>query len=115
MSDVRELIERLEKLEGPSREVDAAIADVFDPWDHGSRWPFSPGSKMDRALARYTGSLDAIVGLIEQKLPGEGIVLETHAGNRAGIGQSGRFPSKGATPAIALCIALLRALEKSNG
>ena len=73
MTDLTELIERVEKVEGPDRELDCLIElrlhlgvfqqlnDPEDIWDihhgpgHGPPWP------------AYTGSLDA-------KLPGEDII-----------------------------------------
>lgn len=67
----------------------------------------------EHRLPRYTASIDAAIALVERKFPGKGALIDT-ASNRAGIGRSGEYPSSGATPAIALCRALLRALHKEE-
>lgn len=118
-SDLENLIARVERLEGPSREVDCAIAQCIIPDDwRETTDDIGKPMKINRAFyhqnmlmeTRPTASLDAAIALCERVLPGEGIVLETHGKNRAGIGVSGKYPSSGATPAIALCLATLRAL-----
>jgi hypothetical protein len=55
---VRALIERLEKLTGPDREVDLMIAQVVLGRSIG--------------VARFTASIDAAVALVERVLPGWG-------------------------------------------
>lgn len=123
MADLAALIERLEKLTCPDREVDDLIgAAVFRTEPVG---PFSPGSKVDKRLPRYTASLDAVIALVERELPGWhwnvgefptvraqlAQPVETKFGPGIGI----RADTTGATPAIALCLALLRAKGGDNG
>lgn len=77
MTDItalKELLERVQKAEGARRTLDWHIAEAFDtpePWPVTSgMWPpFMEGSKFDKAIPRYTSSLDACVALIEKVLP----------------------------------------------
>ena len=132
-----ELIERLEKAKAGSRELDALV------------WAATHGLGIDPIMAEHlagvcaaedgtpvvaeavTTSLDAIVGLIGEKLPGAVWHVATDYGlpGRAKIGPVGRPSASiykdedapqfvvedGETPALALCIALLRALSRDNG
>ena len=125
------LIERLGEATGPDREIDCRLSHQFerkgiwygtgddsgwapaatvDGWDD-RKWSSMNDEYVSPLVRTYTGSIDAALGLVERVLPGEGIVLETHGRNVAGIGQSGQYPSTGATPAIAICLAALRALK----
>lgn len=107
------LIERLEAAEGGSRDLDFEMHQAFPP------------KSLDDALAsgRVTTSLDAALALAERVLPGwvwqldvepsrawaqgaaepwpEGLVASDRGGAYAG----------GDTPALALCIAILKAKE----
>lgn len=112
---MRDLIERLEKADGPDRELDAKLARHLagDPVDHWFRlfgdW-FT-----DRTIPSYTSSIDAAVALVERVLPGAEWEV-TNTGRRPGATvisyerrvREGAYAS---TPAIAICIALLRAKE----
>lgn len=121
---MRDLIERLEKATGPDRDVDVAIwAALFaDPrkyrrasdegprysdWEsnHSGKWePFYPILN----AAPYTASIDAAMMLVP-----EGSTWEVgFSDNRvfwAGIDEHPSY--RGATAAIALCIAALKARE----
>lgn len=131
-----DLIERLEKATGPSRELDYAI-DCFVLWGPHSDWENAGGGYerhkktgeprvfdlWSRARIQYTGSLDAAVELVEKMLPGWywelGKRADVHGG--ASFASILRTPRETAeepgdwtghpTPTIALLIALLRALS----
>jgi hypothetical protein len=85
-------------------------------------WPY-PGTNTNE-VPLWTASLDAAIGLVERVLPGwawdvEGGGLRNHAHlleppktpKEAWQGQTGQF---GATPAIALMLALLHALTEEG-
>lgn len=130
----RTLIEKLEQASEPSRELDAELfmflhpeADTFKSPTRGEWVTDAKSDVMDRfgELAPYTSSLDAAVALVERVLPSPfGGVASS--GWEIGIYRLGR-PGKwnvrlqsgwghninleALTPALALCIALLKALE----
>lgn len=120
---MQDLIERLERATGPSRELDALVWDAviqdgrplveFTDGSWGKRDPFD-GCAFDTAAA-YTESIDAALTLV----PGGSQYWSlshqddwaTNQQFRAAV--SGHKPIRGATPAIALCIAALRARAAS--
>jgi hypothetical protein len=107
IKSLKSLAERLEKATGPDRELDRAI---------------------DRATAKvivpevvcrfYTGSIDHAAALCERVLPGCEIGFyyfghRTPRFAKADIGQIGGPHAedvKGATPALAICLAIVNAL-----
>ena len=97
-----DLIATLEGLTSPSREVDEAMRIHF-------KYPPKPWN--------YTASLDAITALVERVLPdalwdiGKGGVAKL----LPNIFSRHIEVVTAATPAIALCIALIRALEARDG
>jgi hypothetical protein len=105
------LAERCEQAAGPDRELDAEIA-LAAGWErkwndsdkpHGWYWrrgDYSWTAEMEGIPPNYTASLDAAVTLVPE---GCGWMV---MGNAAKVG---RWPSRGATPALALCAAALRA------
>lgn len=103
MTELTSLIERLEKAEGPSRDLDAAIFDAIPPTTDA---PYPP---------EFTSSIDAAVSLAERVLPGRSIMMgwrqssETRPWARVGLWADP--DATGATPAIALVLATLRALQ----
>ena len=128
------LIERLSKLEGPNRRLDHEMHILFFvpddkkdtvEWNHyGSySWSPSPDQVMIDKVPAYTVSVDAAIALAERVLPGcdwtvsrnrrhdkpfsEVILSVKH-------GRSG-YCGLGTSPAIALCIAILRAKEAIHG
>lgn len=128
------LIDRLSKLTGPRYTMDVAIALATDFWpkdriqnivynDDGDPWVyFTDGPDLPLPPA-YTASVDAAIALAERVLP----EWRWYAGNwnvHAAVLSPDRNSDQravAATPAIALCIAvlkghaaLLRAKEASN-
>lgn len=129
------LIDRLSKLDGPDREVDAELEAIFvggrvhynDPankeavierpidgfWIRGI-YPY-------RKIARYTSSVDAALALAERVLPGCRGDVEFGKPDDEGLYCARIYLTDRAfkdfhkVPAIALCIAILRAKEASNG
>lgn len=141
---IAELIERLEKAEGPDREIDADLVCVCCPGALVSQYIASDAEPSvfhahalglsDRSdVPAYTSSLDAALSLVERKLPGWKRELEEHVptdkwphavfGNHYwtatiispewdGSGGDWRAAEEcGKTPALAVCLALLRALS----
>lgn len=123
MSELAALIERVEALAGPDREVDREIGLLIGGWKatndqcgaafiiEGDRYPDHPGSE----YPALTESLDAAVALVEKALPGCHWEVTT-TGWKPGATIMWRpltpWGSQGAyapTPAIALILALLRA------
>ncbi len=124
MSDLAALIERVERLEGPDREVDLQI---------GAFWPeprpFDLSLLQMRGkkptVPRFTASLEAALTFVEKVLPAAQWTVSNnkhhHAGAFAEIvlphprGRDG-YCGISKTRAIALVLAALRALqEQSNG
>ena len=106
------LLSRLQGLTAPDREADRAILAWMgfswrgmNYWHHDDKtmWP-------DTMPTNFTASLDATVALCERVLPGYDWTVDKSGGRGfAGVGQS--FNEEAATPAIALLIAILTALE----
>ena len=160
MSDLSSLIARLERAEGPSREIDAEIVfDVFatpvgkhkeddgpigyihlddqPSWNLGLRFPgkdrawFAATRKQiegetllierDGAfvlmnslrIPELTSSIDAAVSLAERVLPGNQVNVTkfTSTVARASIGNGWIAASTHKTPALALVLATVKALE----
>lgn len=131
---LRGLIERLEKLKGPSRDLDWRIEKELvraGSFPETALWPpFMVGSKFEKTIPAYTASLDAAVALVERVLPGwTGIVdfggptkcTATLVGPLREIGEDfdgapveirDDAGGEGSTPAIALLIATLKALSQ---
>lgn len=124
-----ELIARLEAASEGSLELDEAIALRFYPWlaplprsEYGG-W-HHPTDGLIAPADPYTTSLDAIVALIERKLPGwswgvSGALSPTCTGllyepAPTATGYRTKQRADGKTPAIALCIAFLRALRTQD-
>lgn len=114
------LIERLEGAEVGSRELDADLQDaLFCCQIKRERqllqsYVFHMGDGEWELIPHYTTSLDAALALVERVLPG----WAWSVGNKAQGGQAylmrglgdGLIEGKGASPALALCIALLKVL-----
>ncbi len=98
------LIDRLSKLDGPDREVDAEVHAATNP-------PLRVGLRFGHIPA-YTASVDAALALAERVLPG----WHWQVDKCGAVLRSGHalFSTDHSVPAIALCIAILRAKEASN-
>lgn len=123
MTETEKLIERLEAATGPDRELDRDLTERFYPTvatpdtrAHGDPAWRHP----DFGLVRceyYTASLDAALALVERVRPGAHFVVATMpegVGYYAAIGEGDSRAYTAPTPAIALCLALLRTLETSH-
>ncbi len=108
------LIDRLSKLDGPDREVDREMAKI-DPGPKPSMIPFD-----------YTASVDECLALARRLWPdvmyrvgnhAEGYDPSLYLGEIFIPGETQRdyFTGVASSDAIALCIAVLRAKEASNG
>lgn len=137
-----EIIERLEKLTGPDRELDRAIMAIAYLWERrhigAACWDDGhdtccPGGKhiddvwvdptTDKWVTNardgfnFTASLDAAVALVEKMLPGWGFYLRSDKeGHGCGLVYPDAFRvtpchCRGATPPIAMLLALFRALQ----
>lgn len=76
----------------------------------------------DLGVAAYTASIDAAVALVERGLPRADWRVTGYPSRHLGLAEIRRRdadefgpPALGATPAIALCIAMLRAREAQGG
>ncbi len=128
---IADLISMLEKAEAGSRELDAKIARIFDL--PACKEPDCSPDVLTRIIDRvergewdqdssvsfYTTSLDAAVALVASQgfewLKRSPSVFSVHrplTEDQEARKEWGRhFEAVGATPAIALCLALLKALE----
>ncbi len=129
-----DLLTRLSKLDAPDREVDAEICialqyvtakgatDIRRDTDEEFKDEWLDfevdGELWSEKTPELTASVDAVIALTERELPGHGwFVRNDTDGNHAGIFipmSLHVIQGRGATPAIALCIALLRAKEASK-
>jgi hypothetical protein len=123
-----ELIERVEKLEGPDSGVDLALAVGIGgfAWERRGpdrrEWLYPTGRdwfhRLDHA-PRYTASLDAALGLVERVLPGlymwrvEFDDEPTPYPCEARVFAEGHIEggASAKTPALTLILAMLRALS----
>lgn len=136
-TELREIIERLEKLTGGDREVDA---DIYESLGYTVKraseritkqyrvtftksWAFQdPNTRRWLAMDRLTDSLDAAIALVEKMLPEGFAWMVAHSGPKedqrlsvACVFQDGpgiNIANEATTHAIALLIALFRALEQ---
>ncbi|MEN3145711.1 hypothetical protein ABCW43_00190 [Neorhizobium sp. IRAMC:178] len=113
---IPELIEKLEKATCPDRDIDKAITELF-------------GTKNDHGvlicagylgIGMFTSSIDAAVQLCERVLPGWLWLVEAGGDSDYGatvVSDDSSICSDWhkSTPAIALCIAILRALQPKEG
>ena len=129
MSALKELLERVEKAEGPDRELDGAIADALglapDNLTRVSATYYEYTPDPDKGwweAGRYTASIDAAVALVEKKLPGCALAIGTMKFIQPGVpwatiwttGGDPKWNADAKTPALALIAALLKALIASE-
>lgn len=111
MSDLSSLIARLEKAEGPSHELDRLIASVVLGRSIG--------------VSKWTASLDAAVSLAERVLPNWHADIDLLSpppmSDKFGArlfdanGSWQNVAAEAITPALALVLATLRALQSQTG
>lgn len=110
--NLEDLIRRVEAAEGPDRELDKSIARALDQWEA------EPVTGIAFLCGRpFTASLDAALALCERVLPGAGLSLNIGAFKEATIwpAKPGRAATaQGRTPALALCLSLLRAVQAQD-
>lgn len=116
---IAEIIEKLEKAEGADRDLDAAIHIATNP-------PLREGYRFGN-IPVYTSSIDAAVQLYDRVLPGFlwGITQDAADGdvefqgnvwpNAQPFDASKDHFGYHSRAAIALCIAILRALQTKEG
>lgn len=127
MADMQELIARLEEVEAGSRELDLRVFERFDLVD-GERWT---DADLEYALTdpdctisppRLTTSLDAALALAERVLELRGPININVC--LAGSAQAQIYPDDpcgvhvqavASSPALALCIAILKAKAQGEG
>lgn len=137
MSALQELLERVEAATGPDREIDAAIWLQMVPGATRKQWSYvhartnrvcSVDETRDAGrliiVPAYTASIDAAVGLVERMLPmGTWSLYNSDPkcipkGGSAYIfadsDDEDSFRAAGATPALALIAALLKAMIASK-
>lgn len=135
-NEATSLIERLEALEAPCRECDEAICDLLfterqrtcikglsDEEGGMNMWRY-PNGHIANAL-RFTTSLDAAMTLVPEGHSWSVNYPANDDGSKSVFGHKSRSHAivqgtselryYGPTPAIALCIASLKAQEASNG
>jgi hypothetical protein len=139
--NLSELIERVERAEGPDREIDKQIWFALFCVPNEGQINKILGGPFDAARYRYltkddflpsdgtlspayTSSLDAIVGLIERELPGwlGDVDVCTSWADDGSFGArlfppkvDTNYASQATTPALAMCGAFLRALSARGG
>lgn len=105
---ISSLIKRLEEATGPDRELDADLAIACDLISEREWW--STDYLKFGLVPCYTASVDAAIALAERVLGPVGWNVQGNT-NIFYSSVAGHTSRSKATPAIALCIAVLRALE----
>lgn len=115
MVDMQELIARLEEAEAGSRELDREIGEI-------TRAPMgNAGDVVGLGYAHFTTSIDAALALAERVLPDARVTINTGSGWARLLTKDGRYDygffasARAATPALALCIAILKAKAQGEG
>lgn len=130
MADMQALIARLEAAEAGSAELDYLIDEALSEWRNiggGFAVHKVTGERRRNSFdcsAPVTTSLDAALALAERVLPGWQITLSTKGGEMPPWVQIYPLPLEednyldpefAATPALALCIAILKAKAQGEG
>jgi hypothetical protein len=115
MSDLSTLIERVRGLDGPDREVDALIWGEFD----FGREDRELDARWSARVPAYTASLDAVVALIEKRLPdglwdvnGYGAAIVYPKWITGDVDT--QYAETAQSPALALLLAFLVAVENER-
>lgn len=106
-----DLITRLERADGPDRELDAAIWCAMRGADFDLYSQVVPNFNEWQAL-RYTASIDAALTLVPEGY--DWAIFHTNGGLTIHAWCGDRIDHFGDTPALALCIAALRAQQKDT-
>lgn len=116
---MRDLIERLEKATGPDRELDLVIAKRFNTYRLNTSYMGPDDPDWTEHFPEYTASIDAALTLVP-----DGFRHAFWHHHSVYLGAE-VFPDKGGgpmhkghdakTPAIALCIAAMKAREEMEG
>lgn len=114
MSEMIELAERCEKATGPDRDLDGLIYRSIDPVIEQC-WPHWDRLQREQIVPRYSESIDAAATLLapgvhvsaQFDMPDEG--SDTAASIVLSYGEERLGSGLAATPALALCVAALRA------
>jgi len=133
VSALADLRARVEAATGADRVLDWQVgaATGHSSFDHDSAlWPpFREGSRAEKAVPAYTASLDAVLALVGEKLPGWHVnelhqrpdeplwwadLLVREIEGPPGDEPTWRANAHAATPALALLSALLAALDASG-
>lgn len=124
MSEISELIERLEKATGPDREIDCAIKELLDPrykpkdrviyYGEATGEHVGEDGQFYKAPA-YTASLDAALMLVPEDHPwAVGDLNEDDFPWACVTNQhTVDFNGNGSTPAVSMCIAALKARART--
>jgi hypothetical protein len=125
-----ELIARLEAATGPDRELDEGIHVVFGhclhPFDKWQKWEIEDGNDYDSGIncgvcgkdtsfnpaPAYTSSIDAAVTLVPEDMHWEICRADHRKGFMARVWYSVVYRADAPTPALALCIAALKARKQ---
>lgn len=120
--DVQQVIDQLKAARGPSRHIDGLIAQlagwekVYEPTNDKDRpnilW-LEPGTKAHTRFPDYTSSLDAAYNLAQQISPSNVGAVSWGDGLYSARMNDGPI-CKGATEAIALCIAALTSISSKD-
>ena len=141
MTTLPSLIKRLEESEGPSRELDVDIMNEVAPFPTTGRrlfvWARTGGLVRDGVYTddapELTGSVDAAIALAERVLPGWGWDVASNTPHIKACldpdlgAPCAKYPHwaavsnvsshnfhDAATPAMALCVAILKALQSKG-
>lgn len=120
-ADLSGIIERLEKATGPDRELDGDLHNAV----YGTAYIRAPASVTGFFTAvgdngcptvpYFTGSVDAAMVLAERVTAAQiNVTKYSDTIAKASFGASGMQPVMHVTPALALCLATLRALQSKG-
>jgi len=120
---VEELIARLEAASGPSRDLDMSIYLATDPRMNGCYFLDTYIPERDgKPAPAYTSSIDAALMLVPLNYGELDFDLTRYCGGWSCLVSSGEqawcttgHAKDASTPALAICIAALRAKEKTDG
>jgi hypothetical protein len=104
-----EIIAKLKEAKGPDRKIDAAVFRYFAKAPDEHWYQYGDDYLNDTNCPKVTSSLDAAISLVEREKPGEWISITFNSSreNAAEASIGANYSERGATPAIALVIALI--------